>query len=636
MLGAAARRRVGRRAAARGGGDRDRARRARRGARAPAARAGRAARAGAALRADARARRGGRVRARHGGRRGAGAGPRRAHRPGGARPRRRSCSPARCCSWRTRARRWASSTPRRAELPAEQEDLRPGAARDPDRRRVLRRRRPGEPRRARGLAARAARPGAGREDADGDHVAGGRRPERRRARGRRRWPPSRSTATRCRPSTAAPSRSLPATVLAMAEPGCGRAASGGGSARSRAGADRCWTRSAPTSGAAWRASGPATCAWAIERLERAMEGEALFGSAGNAHMAYSSAFLALRLARARRSRARPGRRCGAPATARAVRRRALLDDQPRRAAAGGRLNTDEVRTIADALAATRPPDTHPLWSPWRCLQARAAAGEGDRETASRLAGEELALARRSGAPWVVGRSLRVLGELTGDAAALREAVALLDGTSARLERAKAHAALGDTATALELAERCGADGPGRPAALSCRRVIIAAASFAREALPQCCRVSAVTVELRGKVDRAGAVSRVQDAGRCRARSPPGSDGLLGVALARAQDHGERDEHLVRRHRRPACRPQQALERVADTERQAARAGVDDLERERAARGARWSRPSGARRGRQSGAAGLGRLGPAGAAPEETGVSGAATAMSRSRLPTRSE
>ena len=88
----------------------------------------------------------------------------------------------------------------------------------------------------------------------------------------------------------------------------------------------------------------------------------------------------------------------------------------------------------------------------------AAEGEGDRATASRLAAEELALARRSGAPWVVGRSLRLLGELTSDAAALREAVALLDGTSARLERAKAHAALGNVATALDLAERCGADG----------------------------------------------------------------------------------------------------------------------------------------------------------------------------------
>jgi hypothetical protein len=79
--------------------------------------------------------------------------------------------------------------------------------------------------------------------------------------------------------------------------------------------------------------------------------------------------------------------------------------------------------------------------------------------------EELALARRSGAPWVVGRGLRLLGALVGDTALLREAVALLDGTSARLERAKAHAALGDALAderawraALELAERCAAEG----------------------------------------------------------------------------------------------------------------------------------------------------------------------------------
>ncbi len=121
--------------------------------------------------------------------------------------------------------------------------------------------------------------------------------------------------------------------------------------------------------------------------------------------------------------------------------------------------TAEAAALARALAATRPPDAHPLWSPWRGLLARAAAAEGDRDTASRLAGEELALARRRAAPWVVGRCLRLLGELTGDGAALREAVTLLDGTSARLERAKAHAALGNTRLALELARACGAASP---------------------------------------------------------------------------------------------------------------------------------------------------------------------------------
>ena len=188
-----------------------------------------------------------------------------------------------------------------------------------------------------------------------------------------------------------------------------------------------------------------------------MEGETLFGSAGNAHMAYSSAFLALAWhERGDRERAwealrrrgdRPGVSDG---------ERFWLISQAELLLADG--DYGQVARIAGALATTRPPDTHPLWSPWRSLQARAAQGEGDRETASRLAGEELALARRSGAPWVVGRSLRLVGELTGDEAALREAAALLQETSARLERAKTHAALGERRVALDLAQQCGADG----------------------------------------------------------------------------------------------------------------------------------------------------------------------------------
>ncbi len=204
-------------------------------------------------------------------------------------------------------------------------------------------------------------------------------------------------------------------------------------------------------------SGAATCRCAIELLERAMEGETLFGSAGNAHMAYSSAFLALAWhERGERERAWEALRHSGDRTGASDGERFWLISHAELLLADGRY--DEVHRDRRALAATRPPDTHPLWSPWRGLRARAARGEGDRETASRLAAEELALARRSGAPWVVGRSLRQLGELTGDEAALREAVALLDATSARLERAKAHAALGETRVALELAERCGADG----------------------------------------------------------------------------------------------------------------------------------------------------------------------------------
>ena len=164
-------------------------------------------------------------------------------------------------------------------------------------------------------------------------------PERRRARRPPRWRPSRSTATRCPSSTAAPSRCCRRRCWRWPSPAppsreWRRIRALAGPARLGAGRDR-----RRPLGRARERSGRATCVRAIELLERAMEGEALFGSAGNAHMAYSSAFLALRLARARRSRARLGGAARTRRPDRALRRRALLDDQPRRAAAGGRLNT---------------------------------------------------------------------------------------------------------------------------------------------------------------------------------------------------------------------------------------------------------------------------------------------------------
>jgi hypothetical protein len=129
---------------------------------------------------------------------------------------------------------------------------------------------------------------------------------------------------------------------------------------------------------------------------------------------------------------------------------------------------EDALRISERLEATRPPQMNPLWSPWRSLRARALAGLGRVDEARALAAEELEVARRFGG-WIVGRCLRQLGELEGAAGLprLREAVALLDATSARLERAKAHAALAEVATgdeadraratALELAQACGAE-----------------------------------------------------------------------------------------------------------------------------------------------------------------------------------
>ena len=139
-----------------------------------------------------------------------------ADRPAGARDGRGDARAHAAVHGEPGARRWRSSTRRGPS--SRERGPRPRAAGDPDRRRVLRRRRPGAPRRARGVAGRAAQRRAGREDADRDHVAGGGR--RSSASGTRpaRWRSSRSTARRCRRSTAARSPCLPAAVLAMADP----------------------------------------------------------------------------------------------------------------------------------------------------------------------------------------------------------------------------------------------------------------------------------------------------------------------------------------------------------------------------------------------------------------------------------
>jgi DNA-binding NarL/FixJ family response regulator len=115
---------------------------------------------------------------------------------------------------------------------------------------------------------------------------------------------------------------------------------------------------------------------------------------------------------------------------------------------------------------------NPAISPWRSLKAQALDRLGRTDEALDLAEEELAVARRWGAPSTVGRSLRVLGELEREAGIdrLREAVETLEASPARLELAQAHAALGGALRrarkpteareplrkALELAELCSA------------------------------------------------------------------------------------------------------------------------------------------------------------------------------------
>jgi DNA-binding CsgD family transcriptional regulator len=127
---------------------------------------------------------------------------------------------------------------------------------------------------------------------------------------------------------------------------------------------------------------------------------------------------------------------------------------------------------AELIARDYPAVVNVALNPWRGIAAEAHDRLGDRERALALAAEELELARRWGAPGAIGRALRVLGTLEREDGLehLREAVETLAASPARLEHAKALAALGAALRrsrrpsdardplrrALELADACGA------------------------------------------------------------------------------------------------------------------------------------------------------------------------------------
>jgi DNA-binding CsgD family transcriptional regulator len=104
------------------------------------------------------------------------------------------------------------------------------------------------------------------------------------------------------------------------------------------------------------------------------------------------------------------------------------------------------------------------------IAAATFLAAGDPARAAGVARRGLEATRRWGAPTTIAPNLRVLGQATGDEEALREAVALLNRTPLRLERAKALLAFGahlrrtrrrvearePLRQALDLAHRCGA------------------------------------------------------------------------------------------------------------------------------------------------------------------------------------
>ena len=88
---------------------------------------------------------------------------------------------------------------------------------------------------------------------------------------------------------------------------------------------------------------------------------------------------------------------------------------------------------------------NPAMFPWRTRAAEGLLGRGDAAGAGALAAEELALAREWGAPRPIARALRMQGLAVGGddgLGLLREAIDVLDGSPALLERANALVELG--------------------------------------------------------------------------------------------------------------------------------------------------------------------------------------------------
>jgi DNA-binding CsgD family transcriptional regulator len=135
--------------------------------------------------------------------------------------------------------------------------------------------------------------------------------------------------------------------------------------------------------------------------------------------------------------------------------------------------------FAEALAVAQESErrlaflVNPLDTPARSHRAVALSRLGRRDEALALATAEVELARRWGAPGVVGRALRVLGTIERPAGIerLQEAVAVTAASPAQLEHAKALTALGGALRvarrpteareplrhAIDLADRLGAD-----------------------------------------------------------------------------------------------------------------------------------------------------------------------------------
>ncbi|HJZ38154.1 MAG TPA: LuxR C-terminal-related transcriptional regulator, partial [Solirubrobacterales bacterium] len=106
---------------------------------------------------------------------------------------------------------------------------------------------------------------------------------------------------------------------------------------------------------------------------------------------------------------------------------------------------EALLALAEAHGERHARVLNPAYNPWREFKVEALVRLGRREEALAVAEENLAAARRWGAPGTVGAALRAVASASPneeELERLEEATAILDGSTARLEQAKALTALG--------------------------------------------------------------------------------------------------------------------------------------------------------------------------------------------------
>jgi tetratricopeptide (TPR) repeat protein/DNA-binding CsgD family transcriptional regulator len=121
---------------------------------------------------------------------------------------------------------------------------------------------------------------------------------------------------------------------------------------------------------------------------------------------------------------------------------AFLDSRGRTRIALGDVRAGLEDMLAAAAQYEAMRGRNPSLFSWRSTAALAHLELGERDEALRLAREEVELAREWGRPRAIGQALRVAGIVEDDVELLREAVAVLEGSPARLARVKALLALG--------------------------------------------------------------------------------------------------------------------------------------------------------------------------------------------------